>query len=327
MFSSYDDGSAASGFSEGWSSLLTTPGANLNAALPSPLQYHRVQLLAPSLEPSWILSRLSRLLLPEITELHYRLVLPPVEPTAFPATDEADLDEVRDLLTHQYRQLESCGFQHLKTGMVSASEYALSQLLKGLHQNPPDLLVLTMLNPHAPVDGWQFRLISQAPCSVLVLRPELERRSLEENPPVNIVLGVDGTEACHRAARQMVRLITGRMLEVSMVTVQNAFYVENPRLAPFISLTGVDTIQSQQAQTFFDGTRQILQAEGSAVRIGNVRRLIGFQAAELLHYADCHDPDLLVVGAGSHPYPGQWRLGSVASRLAQSARQSLLIAR
>lgn len=146
-------------------------------------------------------------------------------------------------------------------------------------------------------------------------QPE-ERPEAQPPPPIRVLLATDGTDAA-RAAEEMLRqwsLPAGSA--VRLLTVLDA-----PEWKVPASLAGAE---QQWAEQVTRDAEQRLSVPG--VTFSRVHRR-GVPAVEIMAAADDFGADLIALGSHGRTGLERFLLGSVAERVAQRARQPVLVAR
>jgi nucleotide-binding universal stress UspA family protein len=134
-----------------------------------------------------------------------------------------------------------------------------------------------------------------------------------------ILVGYDESEASRRAfvhALELGRRFQARLLVVTVVRV--------PEPAIFTEVEGtIDTAREH----FRDAFRELTdQAEAAGLTI-ETELVVGHPAEQLIHLAEMHHVDLIVVGSRGASRMKRWMLGSVSERVLRYAHCPVTIVR
>lgn len=297
---------------------------------------------------AWVLPYLPRYLEPENYACKVAVAMEDISQAGWihadPETFWEDISLRRESL-HQMRVryqhvLESAGFSHVESEVTDMSEEGQRHLLDALetletqeektNNTVADEHTLLLIgatqgraenNPKRPTSSFASHLASHSPSSVLILKrpPDLHTEGL------SILFATDGTEASQRAARNLPRLIRTDRAEVTLLTIVNPIYLENPIIAPYVNLGAVDESYRQNSEMLLSMTKGILEAQG--LNVVNTMSAIGSPGWELLEQMKNQNPDLVVVGSHNRPGGAAWLLGSVSQRAVQAGAHNILVIR
>ncbi|MCB0208231.1 MAG: universal stress protein [Anaerolineae bacterium] len=190
----------------------------------------------------------------------------------------------------------------------------------------PDLVVLSAKDLDtqlAKVGTTAVRVAHRANASVLIARHGGVVR------PLKVLLAVDGSQSSHRAVEFLCRLSLPQWANITIVSV-----AESNSMPLDVQLAGAYT--PSQTRTLRPPTPHLVN-EAYAINVRQSLHHCGVQPRisltegdtvdEILALANYQHTDLIVVGAHSRPHPDPLHLGTVARRLIEDARCSVMVVR
>ncbi len=200
------------------------------------------------------------------------------------------------------------------------------EVLEQAAESKADLIVLGTAASKPLVSftqgGKRQKIISHAPCSVLIARPQPVEPAADA--PFKILLAYDGSPQAELAAAQLRQLQLARLdVEIlSVLTVATKLYGHDilERLK--------ESWQAYKRECEQALTRMTAELQGVAGRV-HAQLVDGGAAPEddLLEHAEQHHVDLIMLGATGRSGLQRFFLGSVASRVAQHAPCAVWVAR
>lgn len=226
--------------------------------------------------------------------------------------------------------LRNYGLNPVKDEVTDTSHEGQENLLREIEAEPYELLVIGCRNPQmaeeekpyqSPVSGYAGYLAGHSTSSVLMLKkpPKIL------NGRLKVMFATDGTEASARAAGRVSRYLRADNTDITIITVLNPVYMENPIIAPYVNVPAIDEAFNQNGRLILETTRGILESQGLTVT--REYFTLGSPVWELLDQIEREDPDLVVVGSHNRQGVAAWFLGSVSQRVVQTTRQSVLLIR
>lgn len=204
------------------------------------------------------------------------------------------------------------------------SDNAAHNILELIQGNKHDFLVISSGYPKiGPFHRSHFvsRLASYATCPVLMLTTPVSK----VNGKFNILFATDGSEASLTAARKLPELMDTQNMEVSLVTVQESYYIDNPVIAPYVNLPYLDQALANNEALILEATKSVLEASG--VKVTSTLGFNGSPTYLLRDRIQKTRPDLVVVGSHNKKAVEAWFLGSVSSQLIHWSGANLLVVR
>jgi hypothetical protein len=206
-------------------------------------------------------------------------------------------------------------------------EHTLQQSLAHWAQEPPRLVVLA-LNAGQPLPGLAFKLMAQAPCPVLCLRPpQVPALPAATCRVLYGVMGEDPKLLPH--AQTMLSLLSGNTLDITLASTTEVQYHRHPALVACMDLVALERVMQQESQRCLEPLAQLL-LESPLIQVQALRkrRLSGEAHQALSQLAQSFQPDLIVAGQGEVASNQPWQLSaSVAGLLWQTLRHSVLVLR
>ena len=135
----------------------------------------------------------------------------------------------------------------------------------------------------------------------------------------NLVVGYDGSGPSKRAFQHALELARRFGAHLWIVAV-----VQVPEPAITTEVEGIIDLENERLKPVFQELAVEARAAGVEIETESV---VGHPAEQLIHYAEGHNADLLVVGSRGRSRLKRWMLGSVSERVLRYASCSVLVIR